>query len=314
MNTVQKIAVPGRWGYFGVALGLAASCAWGGITTPLYVGNVEPVQDPHGRPMAGSNLSADAADRSRVELRVAPFGGLRATPSTNGVADPRNPLVTPDSVGGIGMNAALPDSGLFCMVFPDRLPTNEMVFARAYNAPTAAEATFYADSFPVRIPSRATESSVVLVFEAAQPLDPGDDDGDGLVNSWERLLGTDDRASADYDEDGMSDYHEMLAGTDPTDRGSLLVLRSIRRGAAAAPAGTGGASTKPILVSWQSVPGMKYQLQYVSTLLGAQEFIPVLAEDGQDFVTADAGEYEIEMRVDVSDGMVAGAFRVKLVR
>ena len=67
MNTVQKIAVPGRWGYFGVALGLAASCAWGGIATPLYVGNVEPVQDPHGRPMAGSNLSADAADRSRVK-------------------------------------------------------------------------------------------------------------------------------------------------------------------------------------------------------------------------------------------------------
>ena len=222
--------------------------------------------------------------------------------------------MAPEGVGGIGMNSARSDAGLFCMVFAERLPTNEMVFARAYNAPTAAEATFYADSLPVRVSSRANESTVVLVFEAAQPMDAGDADGDGLANSWEELLGTDDRATPDYDGDGMSDLHEMLAGTSPTDSGSLLVLRAIRPDAASAPAVAGGTGAKPVRVCWQSVPGKKYQLQYVSSLLGAQEFIPVLAEDGQDHVTAGEGEFEIEMRVDVTEGMADGYFRVKLVQ
>ena len=306
----------GRRSAFALALGLLATCAWGDIASPLYVGNVEPVRDPYGRPMAGSPQASDAASRSRVELRVAPYGGQRIPPTTTGGASSLNRLVTVDgsSVGGIGLNSALPDSGLFCMVFPQRLPTNEMVFARAYNAPTVEAATFYADSYPVRLPTRATDSSRVLVFEPAAPLDPGDDDEDGLNNSWEKLLGTDDRPSADYDEDGMSDYYEMLAGTDLTDPGSLLVLRSIEREAGTAPAGMGGADSKPVRVKWQSMPGKKYQLQYVSTLLDQQEFIPVLTEEGLDYVIAGEGEFEIEMRVDVTEGMVEGFFRVKLIR
>ena len=305
-----------RRGSFALALGLLATCAWGDIASPLYVGNVAPVRDSYNRPMAGSPQASDAASRSRVELRVAPYGGQRIPPSTTGEASSINRLVTVDgsSVGGIGLNSALPDSGLFCMVFPQRLPTNDMVFARAYNAPTVEEATFYADSYPVRIPTRATESSLVLVFEPAKPLDPGDDDADGLTNSWEKLLGSDGVDTPDFDEDGMSDYHEMLAGTDLTDPGSLLVLRSIQREAGAAPAGMGGADSKPVRVKWQSVPGKKYQLQYVSTLMGGQEYIPVPTEDGQDFVVADEGEYEIEMLVNVSEWAVEGFFRVKLIR
>ena len=286
---------------------MAAVCAWGGIAPPFYVGNLAPVQDEYGRPMRGSRLSSDAASRPRVELRVAP-GWQRVAPTTTGGASPLNPLVTEDSHGGIGLNAAESDSGLFCMVFPQRPPTNLIVFARAYNAPTAAEATFYADSFPVRIPAPAGESSLVLAFEPAKPLDPGDDDADGLTNSWEKLLGTDDRPSADYDGDGMLDLHEMLAGTDPTDPGSLLVFRSIRREDAPAPADAGEA-VKSVRIRWQSVPGRRYQLQYVPTLLGAPIFIPI-----GEVVLATEGASEMEMLVDLPEDAVAGTFRIRLVR
>ena len=100
---------------------MASVCAWGEVISPLYVGNLVPVLDQNGQPMVGSNRSADAAKRSRVEVRMAGAGSLRP-PATDGRADPDNPLVTPDSVGGIGMNTTTTHSGLFCMVFPNRLP------------------------------------------------------------------------------------------------------------------------------------------------------------------------------------------------
>ena len=292
------------------AFWMAAACAWGGITPPFYVGNLAPVQDEYGRPMRGSRLSSDAASRPRVELRVAP-GWQRVAPTTTGGASPLNPLVTEDSHGGIGLNSSESDSGLFCLVFPQRPPTNLIVFARAYNSPTAAEATFYADSYPARIPAPAGESSLVLAFEPAKPLDPGDDDADGLTNSWEKLLGTDDRPSADYDGDGMLDLHEMLAGTDPTDPGSLLVFRSIRREDAPPPADADedDEAVKSVRIRWQSVPGRRYQIQYVPTLLGAPVFIPI-----GEVVLAAAGASEMEMLVDLPEDAVAGTFRIRLVR
>lgn len=300
-----------------VVLALAATCSWAEIAPPLYVGNLEPVRGPYGRPMAGGNFSSGEVGPSLVEIRVAPYGGQRFAPKTTGGADPRNRLVTTNSFGEVGMNALRSDSGLFCLVFPERLPTEEMIFARAYNASTAAKASFYADSYPVRVPTQTTASSIVLVFEPAKMLDENDDDKDGLSNSWEKLLGTDGPdaiAIDDYDGDGMSDLHEMLAGTCATNPGSLLALRSIRPGATKTSAAAGGRSVKPVRVRWQSVPGMKYQLQFVSTLLDEQEFIPVLAEDGTDFLTADEDEYEIEMSVDLTENMAAGFFRVKLVQ
>ena len=48
--------------------------------------------------------------------------------------------------------------------------------------------------------------------------------------------------------------------------------------------------------------------------MGGQEYIPVPTEDGQDFVVAGEGEYEIEMLVNVSEWAVEGFFRVKLIR
>ena len=302
---------------FAAGLGLAAACAWGdttpapGITPPLYVGNLAPVLDPYGRPMAGSHLNSGAAQRSRVEIRTTADGIVRP-PYTNGAAHYKNPLLQTDSVGGMGLNSKEANSGMFCLVFAKRPAQGTNIFARAYNAPTVAEATFYADSYLAYAPTN--DSSLVVTFKAAKPLDTNDVDGDGLCNSWEKLLGIDDRLTADYDGDGMSDLNEMLAGTAPDDKSSLFTFRLVRREAAMEPAGEGGEEApRPVRVRWQSVPGKQYQLEYVPMLTSVAGKPPIFVPVG-DIVTAEAGEFEIDMLVDVPDESLTGTFRVKLVR
>jgi len=277
------------------------------------VGNGDPVLDEYGRPMGGSNLSVDAAERSRVEVRTSTDSIIRP-PSITGVAHPYNPLLSTDSVGGMGMNTVRPNSGLFCMVLSNRPPAGTKIFARVFNAPTLEEASFYADSEMSDAPASGT--SLSLTFSTATPLDDGDDDGDGLNNSWEKAMGTDAPGGVspdDWDGDGMLDLHEMLAGTGGTDPDSLLSFRTTE-GAAPAPLGEGETVSRPVRVRWQSVPGKRYQLQYVPTLLGLQQFIPVPGVgDDDNVITAGADQVEIDIIVEIPEGTIAGSFRVRLV-
>jgi hypothetical protein len=59
--------------------------------------------------------------------------------------------------------------------------------------------------------------------------------------------------SADSDGDGLTDREEYLAGTDPTNEGSVLRVITLKRGGA----GNGSGVT----VLWQAVPGMLYQVE-----------------------------------------------------
>ena len=296
-----------RVGAWGAMIWLAAMGASGQFVAPLYVGNVEPARDPHGRPLTGSNLKTEAAGRCRVEIRQA-MGGAILPPATNGEANALNPLLTEDgkSVGGIGQNTAYADSGLFAMVFTLRPEAGTKLFARAFNAPTADGASFYCDSEVAEV--TATGTSLVLAFGEAKPLDDGDADGDGLSNSWEREMGTGDRETADYDGDGMSDLAEWRAGTDATDAGSDLSFQLVRREAdLPAPADGEEGSVATLLVRWQSVPGKSYQLQHAEALVGGAGFVDV-----GEVVTAQEGEIEIDVVVELDAADRAGAFRVKL--
>lgn len=304
MNTdPRKMGVRGM--EMALAFWMAAAGAWGGISTPLYVGNIEPIRDQYGCPLTGSCDPAEAAFRCRLEIRTAADGSIRP-PEIDGSPSPANPLLSPDSVGGVGMNTAESDCGLFCMAFSDRPAAGTKIFGRAFNAPTVAAASFYADSLISLAPATAT--CLLLVFGPAQPLDAGDADGDGLINSWEKALGIDDRPTGDYDGDGMGDHQEMLAGTAPDDPDSRLAFRDIRLAAGIGPAGASGAATGAMRIRWQSVPGKSYQLQHAAFLEGAQDF-----RDIGGVVTAGAGEYEVERVVDLSQEESVGAFRVKLV-
>lgn len=303
---------------------LSTACALGqgaeGVSIPLYVGNVVPVLDEFGRPMRGSPVASAAAIRPRIEVRQAFFHPwyqvyTNLAPGIHGESSPYNPLVATNLPFGMGQNAKAANSGLFCAVFPERPTTGTRIFARAFNAPTPAEATFYADSDVVEVTSN--DAAVVVKFSAMKPLDSADDDGDGLANSWEQLLGIDDRATSDYDGDGMSDLNEMLAGTAPDDPNSKLAFRLVRSETAAQPLEAGGGTTRAVRVKWQSVPGKTYRLEYVPQLAAidpatGEPYAFELVAGGE--VTAGPDEYEIEMLVQaVPADMPTAMFRVKLV-
>ncbi len=60
--------------------------------------------------------------------------------------------------------------------------------------------------------------------------------------------------TGDFDGDGQSDLAEFRAGTDPTNRGSVLRAITVTR--------LGGSTT----VFWQAVPGRSYRVEFKNNL------------------------------------------------
>lgn len=81
----------------------------------------------------------------------------------------------------------------------------------------------------------------------------GDIDGDQMDDDWEMAyFNTLDRdGTGDCDGDGMTDRDEFLAGTDPTNGGSVLRVLTITS--------LSGGHT---MLVWSAVPGRTYQVQY----------------------------------------------------
>ena len=78
-----------------------------------------------------------------------------------------------------------------------------------------------------------------------------DADEDGLSDSDEATYGTDPN-NPDTDGDGSNDGDEVTAGTDPLDAASLFKITTITKAAA----------TGDVTITWDSVPGKNYSLQY----------------------------------------------------
>jgi len=120
-------------------------------------------------------------------------------------------------------------------------------------------------------------------------------DGDGLVNSWEQSLGS-RIDNPDSDRDGMSDGDEMRAGTDLLDSDSLLLITS-----------TLSFSGTDVILSWTSVTGKNYEVQFTSTDLG-------LNPEFQDVSFVVQGTNDITSSI-ITNGVLLGpgTFRIGLV-
>ena len=88
-----------------------------------------------------------------------------------------------------------------------------------------------------------------------------DTDGDGMDDAWELAhfftLARD--GTGDFDNDGMNDLAEFLAGTNPASASSFLRFTSITT--------TGGIT---FTVEWSAAPGKNYRVQFKNSLIDAQ--------------------------------------------
>ena len=86
-----------------------------------------------------------------------------------------------------------------------------------------------------------------------------DRDGDGIEDCWECRYGGMGQLGgdgADFDDDGMTDVEEFLAGTNPTNGQSLLCVENLAK----------GFSSNRFVITWQSVTGRTYNVQYAPGL------------------------------------------------
>ena len=222
----------------GVALGQ------GGFTTPLLMSAVQPIEDEFGNTLEGTG---SAPGDLVVTYRA--VNGVIEVPSTNGTPHVDNVAVVggTEAVGYLApMNLSEP--GVFSLAISgnERPGTGEKIFVRVFNASTITGASFYADSQLITVNNN--DRFALALNSTDQPVDPGDDDSDGLNNSYEKSLGT-DKANPDTDDDGMNDGDEQVAGTDATDENSIFVVSYI------------DSAGDDVLLTWTSVAGKTYQAQ-----------------------------------------------------
>lgn len=90
----------------------------------------------------------------------------------------------------------------------------------------------------------------------------GDSNGNGIPDLWEiRYFGTSTNinATTDADQDGLTDYYEYLARTNPTNAASFLAV---------AAASTFPVANRAMILRWYSISGTFYNVECSSNLVG----------------------------------------------
>ena len=213
--------------------------------TPLHLSTSAPLIDEFGKRLEGtheasSDFGVPHVPGDVIQILDASQGVF--PPSITGAPHPLMPVLHTVLVGA-GSSPSLDRSAQFATSLLQRPSVPFIV--RVFNAPSTDDASFYVDSETF---SAANNARLFPKFvQTDRPIDDGDEDQDGLHNSWEKSLGTDPNKS-DSDGDGVSDGSEHFARTDPLDPASLLHLSEIR---------PDGEAT---VLSWQSIPALTYEI------------------------------------------------------
>ncbi len=283
-----------RWARNALALGMfialfTSLASAQQLSVPLHFGLVQGATDEYGHLLDGTAVAPGAL----VQILSATEGVF--PPAVDGTPDPRNPVLAETRIGAGTDPMAGPLGKASGSVSINRHQGGR-IFARVFNRPTTEDSSFYADSVIYTNSTTTYGLFQIAGLQTTQPLDEGDDDGDGLVNSWERSLGTDPYL-ADTDGDGVSDHQEMLAGTNPLDDGDYLQMVQVT------PRANG-----TVEVRWQSVEGKTYQIQHAMLdLMNPQPFESI----GQVVTAGPTGETAIVITNVPGVGMQH--FRVVLV-
>ena len=115
----------------------------------------------------------------------------------------------------------------------------------------------------VSLPGAVSPPVTFMVLDRQTALD---DDLDGMPDIWESRYGLDtsrDDANEDADSDGLSNFEEMLAGTDPSDATSVLSIELVRE------------SEGWLELFFPAVGGKVYRLERRKALLPSEEWYPV---------------------------------------
>lgn len=216
------------------------------------VGTSGTIVDESGDTLVGTDPDAGRYGAAAIEGDLVQI--LHATdeaiypPDVHGQPDPRNVVLATTRIG-LGGSPHLANSGRFSALVTPRPGGNTRIFVRVFSSASLEDAAFYGDSQLFTVSGTADTPFLAAIAAADQPLDPDDPDGDGLNNSWERVLGSDPHTE-DTDGDGLSDAQERTAGTDPLDTDSFPHFTAVRSG----PLG--------LYVLWPAADGRTYDIYH----------------------------------------------------
>lgn len=238
------------------------------IVSQLIVAN-HPIRDEFGHTLQGSDpdaseLGLPVVSGDLVQVLLAD-GGLIFPPDPSGHPHALNSILRSIRIG-TGVTISEINSGLFGCILTPRPNNGTKVFVRVFNAPTMEEASFYADSQLFTVSTIEDTIFNADFTSGMQPLDVTDSDGDGLHNSWEKSYGSNPNM-IDSDEDDVSDHDETIAGTDPTDAGSVLEIEEIKR------------ANGNIILTWKTAPGRIYHIEWLN-LSDTSMVMNVISGDG----------------------------------
>ena len=237
--------------FFGLVASIGFVVAASGQTVPLHFGTTNGVENEFGQTLQGTDVGAPDFGYPYVTGEVVQILDANAgvfPPATDGTPDTNNPVIYETRVGA-GADPSLGPAGLFGGSV--QRPSGQII-ARVFNRPSLSDASFYADSQVFAVPTTNYDVFVPDLARTTTPLDPSDGDGDGLINSWEKSLGS-NANNPDSDSDGMADGAEFRAGTGVTNSSSFLAMVQL------VPSGSSDLS-----VIWDSVVGKQYVIEYTA--------------------------------------------------